>query len=269
MELALTPVGNNAGLLAMPVLIGDDRVMLLIDTGAVLPTVSTAVADRINLHEDRPLLINDSRGVEAQAVLSQSVNVAPSILRFEPIKTPFVIFDKELAQLGINGMIPPQIFASQSCMEFSFHNETARFYESNCPTGQRVSDRHDLYTADLLDGKNRLVIDGKNPFGVEGKLIIDTGSEVSVFPRSITPNQEVGKDCAVVNSLSGAVCLSRLKSAKIEINGKTLTSSRALAVEGWSPSGELVGVIGVDVLTSATLQIFENQKSLTFSAEIE
>lgn len=261
-EVELAPVGNDVGVLSMPVSIHGNTVNLVVATEVPGPTLSSESAVELRLAFDRELTINTAAGTESQMRLTESVPISPAGVDGASVNSPFIVFNRNLAPLGIEGMVPPQLFSGRGCLELSFVDQTASFLRLPCPSDEATTGYIELKTGDLMDGKNRLFFIGTNPYGVEGKIIVATGSEFSTFSRNSEFATGEDEDCERVSSISENKCVSLSSGATITIGDIALKGSRANVVDSLSTEEGVVGVIGADMLQSAVLRLSATQNTL-------
>lgn len=263
----LTPVGNEVGILAMPVIIQGKIAKLVIATEAGGPALSADLTFAMELDLDRELTINDASGSQTEMRLTQSASISPVGGEFASTLTPFVVFERDLSSIGIDGMVPPQLFSEHTCLEISFTDQTATFHQLPCRIGDEHRGRIDLNTGNLMDANNRLFFTGTNPHGVEGKMIVATGSEFSLFPpKPVAPTDDIG-DCKRVSSITGDECVSFQSDATITVGDVTLKSSRARELENLPTENNVVGVIGADMLQNAVLKLSADENTLIIQSD--
>ena len=90
-------------------------------------------------------------------------------------------------ELGIDGLIPPQMFAGKGCIVVSLKANIMAFDKTGCPA-QKVSDGVvKVKTASFWNGNNRLVVESQFGSQLEGYVLLDSGAEVSVFGTNYIP----------------------------------------------------------------------------------
>ena len=261
-NIQLTPVGKSDGILAIPVRIEGKTVNLVVATEAPVPTLSAKSASELRLVFDREITINDADGAQSEMRVTKSIPVSPAGVEGISTTSPFIVFDRDLAPLRIDGVIPPQLFSDQTCLELSFIDQTAGFLYFPCPSGDGAHGLIELKTGDLMDAQNRLFFEGTNPYGQEGKIIVATGSEVSIFARGDRLGTGAEENCTQVSSMSEDECIPLSSGSEVKVGGVTLEGSRARSVDSLSVEDNVVGVIGADMLQSTVLRLSGTQYTL-------
>lgn len=251
----LLPADNKIGTYSISVTIAETELNLLVDTGAAIPAVSREVAQRIGLQVSETASIETISGASSEILVSKPQGLVVTGVPFAQATSRIAILDQDLSPRGIDGVFPPQILEGPICLQLYFRARISRFEPQNCKSEFLGKSKAHIPYGEAFSGTQRLLAMGENTLGEVGRLLVDTGSEISLY---LIPEPRLDSDdgvCIELTTLSGKTCLREIPDASITLNGLNFRSRRAFGLDMWSMDPAIVGIVGGDVLDNAVLEI--------------